>query len=794
MNKACYHCGEDVPDDTQFIVTILGEPREMCCPGCQAIAQTILESGLSSYYQYRQTTAEKLDLVPDAVKNLVHYDDERIQDEFVFKHNQYHEVTLSLEGVSCAACAWLIEKHMLKQSGIEEVSVNTLTHRARLIWDPTKTKLSSLITQLQSLGYKASPFEQDDQEQAYHRATRQYLYRIGVAGIASMQVMMVAIALYLEVFSDLDEAFKHYFRIVSLFFATPVMLYSAWPFYANAWRSVKARAPSMDIPVSIAMIMAYVASIVATVNQSGEVFYEAVTMFAFFLLLGRYFEMKARREASAHSANLLKLVPTFAALSDGTQVPVRELKVGDKLRVLPGESIPADGEIISGQIYVDESMLTGESVPVAKARGDAVFAGTLNGDESFDMQVTKNKADSMISHIVRMQDNAQMSKPRIAEIADIISRYFVIATLVIGAGTWLFWHFYRPEDAFWIMLSVLVATCPCALALATPTAITCATSRLSHFGILLRKGHVFETLCRVNHFIMDKTGTLTEGRVEISRTQVHDLRFTPQQCQAMAASMEQYANHPLAKAFTSFSDSEYQVEQVENVIGSGLQGIYQGLPICLGSATFALSALDFANQKQEPDCLYLSYDGQLIASFYYQDPIRRDSLAMVSAFKKSGIHLTLLSGDNALNAQRVADEMGIEEVIANVSPEQKLHYLHSLPDDSITLMIGDGINDAPTLAGAHLSVAMGGGTDVAKASSDMVLLNDKLSNVLKARELAFKTRKIIKENLWLSLFYNLLILPLAIMGYVPPYIASLGMSVSSVVVIANSMRLLKFHG
>ncbi|MCG3728378.1 heavy metal translocating P-type ATPase [Vibrio cincinnatiensis] len=792
MNKACYHCGEEVPGDTQFTVTILGEQREMCCPGCQAIAQTIVDSGLVSYYQYRQTTAEKLDLVPESIKNLIHYDDEQVQEEFVFKHDQHNEVTLSLEGVSCAACAWLIEKHMLQQSGITEVSVNTLTHRARLVWDPTKTKLSRIITQLQRLGYKASPFEQDDQEQAYHRASRQYLYRIGIAGIASMQVMMVAIALYLEVFSDLDEAFKHYFRIVSLFFATPVMLYSAWPFYENAWRSIKARAPSMDVPVSIAMIMAYVASIVATVNRSGEVFYEAVTMFAFFLLLGRYFEMKARREASAHSANLLKLVPTFATLSDGTQVPVRQLKVGDLLRVLPGESIPADGHVLLGQIYVDESMLTGESVPVAKTVGDAVFAGTLNGDESFEMQVTKNKTDSMISHIVRMQDNAQMSKPRIAEIADIVSRYFVIATLVIGASTWLFWHFYHPDDAFWIMLSVLVATCPCALALATPTAITCATSRLSHFGILLRKGHVFETLCCVNHFIMDKTGTLTEGRIEIYRTQVHDLRFTSQQCQAIAASLEQHANHPLAKAFASFSDPHHLVEQVENVIGSGLQGRYQGVSIRLGSASFALAKPN--SISQDPDCIYLSGDGQLIASFYYQDPIRRDSLAMVTEFKKSGIRLTLLSGDNQLNAQRVADEMGIEQVIANVSPEQKLSYLHSLPDDNITLMIGDGINDAPILAGAHLSVAMGGGTDVAKASSDMVLLNDKLSNVLKARELAFKTRKIIKENLWFSLFYNLLILPLAIMGYVPPYIASLGMSVSSVVVIANSMRLLKFHG
>lgn len=795
MNKTCYHCGEDVPVNTNYHVDILGKSRDMCCLGCDAIARTIVESNLESYYQYRQTKPEKNDLIPEQLKNLHRYDDESIQEDFVVKNQNNNEVILSIEGVSCAACAWLIEKHMVKQSGVCEVNVNTLTHRARMIWDPSKTKLSALISQIHKLGYKVSPFEQDEQEQAYHRATRQYLYRIGIAGIASMQVMMVAVALYLEVFSDLDDAFKHYFRIVSFIFATPVMLYSAWPFYQSAWRSLKAKSPSMDVPVSIAMIMAYLASIVATINQSGEVFYEAVTMFAFFLLLGRYFEMKARREATAHSANLLKLVPHFAELQDGTQIAVKHLNVGDLVKVLPGDVIPADGIITAGVSYLNESMLTGESVPITKGIGDQVYAGTVNGDEALVIQVEKSKLNSMISNIVRIQSSAQMNKPKIARIADQVSPYFVIATLIIGAGTWLFWHFYRPEDAFWIMLSVLVATCPCALALATPTAITCATSRLSHFGLLLRKGHIFETLCKVNHIIMDKTGTLTEGRIEITHTVTHDSAFNTEQCLKMAASLEQHANHPIAHAFRCFFDNSLLVTEITNVIGAGIEGKWKNQHLRLGSAQFAFNNMPFKEiDLSATECVYLSLNGLPLATFFYQDPIRKDSFALINQLKQSGIQITLLSGDNLNNVADVAKQLGISQIMAQMNPEQKLEYIRNLPESDISLMVGDGINDAPTLSGAHLSVAMGGGTDIAKASADMVLLNDKLINLLKARALAFKTRSIIKENLWLSFFYNILILPLAIMGYVPPYIASLGMSISSVVVIANSMRLLKYHG
>jgi Cu2+-exporting ATPase len=785
MCESCYHCGEDVPANTDFKVDILGESRKMCCPGCETVAQTIVDSGLVSYYQYRTAPAEKADLVPEQLQALIHYDNEDVQSEFVRNRENVSEVTLSLEGVSCAACAWLIEKQVSNTAGLVSIRVNTTTNRALLAWDKTQVRLSELLSVIHKLGYKAAPFEADKQEASYHRMMKQYLYRLGIAGLATMQVMMLAVALYLEVFGDLEPEFKNYFRWVSLIFATPVLLYSALPFYLNAWRSIKGRTLGMDVPVSIALIFAYVASLIATVTEQGEVFFESISMFTFFLLVGRFLEMRARRKAAAASGNLLKLIPAIATTLGGEQIPVKTLKVGDRIRVLPGEHIPADGKVISGRIHIDESMLTGESVHVVKREGDAVYAGTLNGDESFELEVMSCKADSMISNIVRLQDEAQHSKPKIAEIADVVARYFVGAILIISAGTWFYWHQTKPDDAFWIMLSVLVATCPCALSLATPTALTCATSRMGNFGILLRKGHVFETLCKINHLVVDKTGTLTKGDIEICDTKV--LSDLPKEdCLSLAAALEAHANHPIARSFASYANDDFVVYEVQNVIGSGIEGIWNGKIVKIGSAVFVQG-----KESDESHAVYLSVDGEHVASFYYRDPIRKESKAFVQRFADAGIKTTLLTGDSLSNARPVANEIGIDHVVASAKPEDKLAYLKSLDEDSITMMVGDGINDAPTLAGAHLSVAMGGGTDVAKASADMTLLGDNLEKLLEARLLALRTRKIIRENLAWSLGYNLLILPLAVAGLVAPYIAVVGMSASSIIVVSNSLRLLK---
>ncbi|MEJ2766117.1 heavy metal translocating P-type ATPase [Photobacterium sp. MCCC 1A19761] len=797
MSKDCYHCGDPVPAGYHQQVQILGEQRDMCCPGCEAVAQTIVDSGLTSYYEYRTAPAEKADLVPQQLQSLLLYDHEEVQQEFVRSVENSKEVSLSLDGVSCAACAWLIEKQLNREPGVISIRVNTTTHRALLVWDPAQTKLSHLLGIIHQLGYKAAPFEADAQEQQYHRTMKGYLYRLGIAGIATMQVMMLAVALYFEIFGDLDPEFKSYLRWVSLIFATPVLLYSALPFYLNAWRNLKARTLGMDVPVSIALLFAFVASLYATVMEKGEVFFESISMFTFFLLLGRFLEMRARRQAAAASANLLKLVPAMATLEDGRQVAAKTLKVDDIVLVLPGENLPADGEIQQGETAIDESMLTGEPMPVPRAAGDQVFAGTINGDGNITLKVTQDRQNSLISNIVRLQDEAQSTKPKVAEIADVVARYFVAAILIISAGTWLYWMQHRPEDALWITLSVLVATCPCALSLATPTALTCSTSSLGRLGILLRRGHVLETLCKVNQLVIDKTGTLTEGNIRLVKTKLLG-NVSEQDALTYAAELERFANHPIARAFREHRSAALKFDRVENIIGSGLKGWIGNDEWRIGQAAFTLDRHpDKEHLLMQCDNRYqvwLTCNAQPIAAFKLDDPIRQDSKELIAQFQSAGIKVTMLTGDHSANAQAVADKLGIDTLVAGVSPEGKLAYLRSLNQDQVALMIGDGVNDAPVLAGAHLSVAMGGGTDVAKSSADMVLLGDKLSRILPARQLALKTRKIIRENLAWALGYNLVILPLAVAGYVAPYIAVVGMSASSIIVVSNSLRLLKENG
>lgn len=787
--QACYHCGDVVPAKASFTVDILGQQREMCCLGCQSVAQTIVESGLDSYYQYRTSPAEKVDLIPEQLQKLIHYDNIEVQQEFVRNDDNLSEVTLSLDGVSCAACAWLIEKQLHAVKGVILIRVNITTNRAILKWNTEQTRLSDLLRSIHQLGYKAAPFEPNQHEEAYHQMMKQYLYRLGVAGLATMQVMMLAIALYFEVFSDLDTEFKQYLRVVSLIFATPVLLYSAQPFYLNAWRSIKGRTLGMDVPVSIALIFAYVSSVWATLTGTGEVFFESISMFTFFLLVGRFLEMRARRKAATASANLLKLVPAMARMNNGEQVPVRSLKIGDTIQVLPGEHIPADGKVIIGSTQVDESMLTGESIPVFKQQYDFVYAGTMNVGESFELKVTSHKADSVISNIVRLQDEAQLSKPKIAEIADYVAKYFVVIILIIAAGTWWYWHLHQPESAFWIMLSVLVATCPCALSLATPTAVTCSTSRLGALGILLRKGHVFETLCKVNHIVLDKTGTLTEGNIEISQCKIYEgSEMSQAECFSIAASLEKHANHPIAHAFSSYYLDDIIINDVKNVIGSGLSGEYQSKIWKIGTLEFVTKG---SKEIDEASTIYLSCDDALVACFEYIDPIRSESRNFIKKLKEKDLKVMILTGDSLHSTQKVAKKLGIEDYQCQLKPADKLHYLNELNRTYITLMIGDGINDAPTLAGAHLSVAMGSGSDVAKASADMVLLGDKLNKVLEARELALHTRRIIRQNLAWALGYNAFILPLAVMGFIAPYFAVIGMSASSIIVVTNSLRLLK---
>lgn len=789
----CFHCGEPVSTGSDFTLEIKGIAQPMCCPGCQAVAQTILECGLASYYEHRTAPGIKGELVPSELAALTHYDLAEVQQEFVTETGTLREIQLSVEGLTCAACAWLIERHLMGLPGLHYVNVNTTTHRARIKWDPDKLSLSDILKGFAKIGYRAYPFQTHSQEALYAREVRSYMFRMALAGLGSMQVMMCAVALYMDLFISVEEEFMIYFKWISLLLSTPIMIYSAQPFYAGAWRSLRQGHLSMDVSVSLALIGAFVASIWATVFNTGEVYYDSITMFVFFLLLGRLLELRARRKASESSSNLARLVPIMATRIDADgehEVAAKTLRVGDRVRVLAGATLPADGIITLGQASLNEAMLTGEQLPLLKQAGDPVFAGTINTDAPLEIRVSHPIEESRLAQIMRLQDHALDDKPAIAQLADVLSRHFILVLLLIAAGVWTFWHFHDPERAFWVTLSVLVATCPCALSLATPTALTSATAHLTRSGILLRRGHVLDVLTRANRIVMDKTGTLTTGNISLVGVQpLAGLADTD--CLAIARALEAYSEHPIARAFRSQGAEDAMLpaaSEVTPVIGHGIQGRIAGKHYRIGSPRWL--ALADEQEATQGLAIYLADETGPLARFTLADTVRADAGALIQAFKAAGLQTTILTGDSSPQADAVARELGVDELVKGVTPDGKLAYLKAREAaGDISIMVGDGINDAPVLAGAHASFAMAGGTDLAKNSADAILLADDLSRLLTARALALRTRRIIQENFAWSIGYNLLVLPLAASGWLPPYLAAAGMSLSSLIVVTNSMRL-----
>ena len=789
----CFHCGEPVPTGSDFTLEIKGIVQPMCCPGCQAVAQTILECGLASYYEHRTAPGIKGELVPSELAALTHYDLAEVQQEFVTETGTLREIQLSVEGLTCAACAWLIERHLMGLAGLHYVNVNTTTHRARIKWDPDRLSLSDILKGFAKIGYRAYPFQTHSQEALYAREVRSYMFRMALAGLGSMQVMMCAVALYMDFFISVEEEFMIYFKWISLLLSTPIMIYSAQPFYVGAWRSLKQGHLSMDVSVSLALIGAFVASIWATVFNTGEVYYDSITMFVFFLLLGRLLELRARRKASESSSNLARLVPIMATRIDADgehEVPAKTLRVGDRVRVLAGATLPADGIITLGQASLNEAMLTGEQLPLLKQAGDPVFAGTISTDAPLEIRVNHPIEESRLAQIMRLQDSALDDKPAIAQLADVLSRHFILVLLLIAVAVWTFWHFHAPERAFWVTLSVLVATCPCALSLATPTALTSATAHLTRSGILLRRGHVLDVLTRANRIVMDKTGTLTTGNISLVGVQPL-AELGEDECLAIARALEAYSEHPIARAFRSKGADDavlLAASGVTPVIGHGIEGRIAGKHYRIGSARW-LGLSDKQNAAQGL-AIYLADETRPLARFTLADTVRADAGALIQAFKAAGLQTTILTGDSSPQADTVARELGVDELVKGVTPDGKLAYLKARETaGDISIMVGDGINDAPVLAGAHASFAMAGGTDLAKNSADAILLADDLSRLLTARTLALRTRRIIQENFAWSIGYNLLVLPLAASGWLPPYLAAAGMSLSSLIVVTNSMRL-----
>lgn len=789
MSKNCFHCLESVPAgfDAHVIIDNTAEP--MCCIGCQAVAQNIIDQGMTDYYKYRTVSAGKVEqLVPEQLAFIKSYDNEDIQDEFISTHNDNSEVLLSVEGITCAACAWLIEKQLLNLKSVKRVDVNTSTNRAMIHWDKSATPLSELITSLAEIGYKAYPFQSDLEAQQKQQTAKAYIRRLGVAGLMTMQVMMFAFAMYFGMFSGMDSNFEQYFRWISLILATPVILYSALPFLSNAINGLKAKQLNMDLPVSLAIFGAYGASCYATVMEVGEVYFESICMFTFLLLLGKYLEFRARLKASEFTANLQKLLPLTARTLDerGNEhiIAAKKLKLNDIVLIKAGETIPADGILVKGSTSVDESMMTGEHQPVRKYIDHSVYAGTVNHDGIIEIKINKLGQNTLLNQIIRLQHNALTKRPRLVEITDKVAQWFVAVLLVFASITAIGWYQVDPDVAFWITISVLVATCPCALSLAIPTALTCAVATLTRKGILIKQAHVLETLSKLTLFAFDKTGTLTQGKFSLDVIDILDDNYSKEQILDIAAQLESYSEHPIASAFKEFK-GQRKFDDVQLHPGIGISAQFDNTHYAIGKSGW------FDTKKTNAQAtLYINK--QAVARFYFVDKVKADANKLINVLQAANLSCHMLTGDASDAGAKVAKKLKLDSVLASCSPKDKQNAVdHWSSQGEIVAMVGDGVNDSPVFASAHLSIAMETGADISKNSADVVLLNSDLASISHLLTIAKQTRRIIKQNLALSLLYNGSILPLAAMGLVAPWMAVIGMSASSIIVICNSLRLLK---
>lgn len=809
--NTCFHCGEIALEGNRWSLDIDGEEQIMCCPACKAVAETIISSGLKDYYKHRTALPETSPQQKRSANNNVSeelklYDEPAVQSNFVVRNTNPQgqveaEAILVISGISCAACAWLIEHRLAQLNDMISVNLNLTTRRLMIRWIDSNINLSQIFEELQQLGYQAHPFSATQAEEQRLTESKVTFRRLAVAGFSTMQVMMLAVPLYVGELRGILEQYEVFLRAMSMIFATIVVLYSARPFFSAALRDIKTRHLTMDVPVSLAILLAYFSSVWSTFNQGPEIYFDSVCMFTFFLLTGRFFEMRARHRMTQAGNNLLDLMPPAATKStpEGPIViPASDIKVGDLLIITPGQKIPADGVVEQGNSAVDEAALTGEYLPINKSHGDALIGGTHNVENQIIMRVTATGADAELSTIMRLMDRAQQEKPAIAIFADKIASRFVVAVLIIASLITIVWSIIDPSQAFWITLSVLVVTCPCALSLATPTALTAATASLREQGLLISKGHVLEGLNQVTRIVFDKTGTLTRGELTLEQSlPVSDtIELTEYEALKIASTLEQYSNHPIARAFNS--QHLFEAINIEHMTGQGIQGEIS-TDLAQNNHTYRIGRADFVFPdktlsppiEDERQWLLLANEDQPLYWFALSDSLRQGAKTMVKQLQDWDIKLSILTGDPSAQVEAVANALGITEVYKGLSPTQKLEYAAQWQQQGETLMmVGDGINDVPTLARADVAIAIGQASDLTQTNADAVITNNNLTTLIQAIRKGKKTNLIIRENIYWALLYNILALPLAAMGFIPPWAAAIGMSLSSLIVVSNALRLL----
>jgi Cu2+-exporting ATPase len=737
----CFHC--ELPAGAgRRSSLLLGAERAFCCAGCEAVAHAIVDGGFGRYYETRLQAAK-------APRSFAEGD--------AFENTG--EASLILERVTCAACLWLIEQVLRASPGVTRADVNFTARRAHLAWDPAKTDLGRLVGALRAVGYDAIPYEPRRQQQADERERRTALWRLFVAAFGAMQVMMYAFPAYVAG-GDLSAEAEQMMRWASLLITVPVVAFACQPFFAGAWRELAARRIGLESPIALGLAGGFAASAWATISGSGEVYFDSIGMLAFLLLAARFAESEARHRATAGLDRLLGWSPP------------RALVPGERIAVAPGERFPADGVVESGASSADESLLTGESWPLAKGVGDAVVAGSVNLEQPLTIRVTRAGNDTRAAAIARLAERAAASRPRLVETADRIAGTLTPVALVVALAAGLYWG-----DA-WIAVAVLVATCPCALALAAPIVLTRANAAALAKGVLITRSSAHESLERITDVVIDKTGTLTAGRIVAT-----EIFSSTREARDLAAALESSSHHPIARAF---GISGRKPELPRNFPGEGIEGSIAGRRLRIGSRDFCEA---IAGPIAAEGNVFLAGEGKLLAAFELSDPLRPDASRLIEALRERGIAVHLASGDDPAVVERLARSLGIERWQGAMTPQAKHDLVAGLQAGGRTVaVIGDGLNDTPVLARGDVSFAMGSGADAAQLSADVVLTGNRLAAVPEALDLSRAAMRLVRRGFAWAVAYNAAALPLAAFGLIGPWEAALGMGASSIIVMLNASR------
>jgi len=704
------------------------------------------------------------------------------------------------EGIHCANCARSIRTAVEKLPGIKRTDINVVNSRVSVSWDPQKVSLGAILGRVAATGFKPVPLVGEAAAAAQKTERRTALKRIGLAALGSMQVMMYAGGLYAGAFQGIDDAMSNALRWTCLIVATPVMFYSGAPILRGAVADLRRRVLGMDVTVSIALVLAFFASVFNTVRAEGEVYFDSVTMFILFLLLGRYVEMRSRHQAANVTDALTRALPETVqridpSTSASSRIALEHIRVGDVLKVGSGQIIPVDGVVASPEAIVDESLITGESVAQRRTQGEMLLGGSINAGATLSLQVTRLPGESTLHGLVRLLERAQSERPRLGLAAERMASWFIVRVLLLTALVGVIWYLLDPARAFPAVLAVLVATCPCALSIATPVAIAAATSRLAKLGVLVMRPDAVEGLATVDTVMFDKTGTLTEGQPCLIDTQVQG-DWSIEQARAIAAALEASSQHPLALAFAPYTNPAIRCDDARDVAGLGIEGHVDGQLWRIGRRAFALGASGTDNcndpllETSHDAAIVLSDGAGRTACFQVADSLRTDAPAAIEQLRTLGLELDLASGDRTLAVQHVSRQLNIPRYAAALQPQEKLARLQALQAEGRkVLMIGDGINDGPVLAAADVSMAMGRGSTIAHAAGDLLLLRESLASLPRARRVAVRALQIVRQNLRWAVIYNMSALPIAAVGLMPPWVAALGMSLSSLLVVLNAQRI-----